>query len=274
MPLRSVSILGCGWLGLPLAQKLAASGYTVKGSTTTAAKIPVLKNSNIIPYRLTFTPSVEGEDVADFFKSEALFVNIPFRRDLKDPRLYVEQMRAVVALAKEAGVRFAVFVSSTSVYPQLNQHAREEDVIVPADERARALLEAEQLFLNASGIQATVIRFAGLYGPDREIGGFLKTGRVATKDGNAPVNLIHREDCIGIITAVLKKELGGEILNACADGHPLRKDLYTHAAIAGGIKPEDFNEEIVPKYKIVDNSKIKRLLDYRFIYPSPWDWIK
>lgn len=32
----TVSILGCGWLGLPLAEQLLAEGYSVKGSTTRA----------------------------------------------------------------------------------------------------------------------------------------------------------------------------------------------------------------------------------------------
>jgi nucleoside-diphosphate-sugar epimerase len=274
MPFKSVSILGCGWLGLPLAQKLVTAGYTVKGSTTTPEKLPVLRNSNIIPFKLTFTPSVEGEDVADFFKSESLFVNIPFRRDLKDPRDYVEQMRNVIAHAAAGGVRLVIFASSTAVYPLLNQRAREEDVIVPSDARAAALLEAEQLFLNETRFKATVVRFAGLYGPDREIGGFLKNGRVAAKDGNAPVNLIHLEDCIGIVSAILRKEASSEIFNACCDAHPLRKDLYIHAAIAQGLKPPHLPETEHPAYKIIDNDKIKKHLDYRFIYPSPWDWIK
>jgi nucleoside-diphosphate-sugar epimerase len=273
MPFKSVSILGCGWLGLPLARALVASGYTVKGSTTTPAKISVLENSNIIPYHLTCAPSVEGENVADFFKADALFVNIPFRRDLPDPSVYVLQMKSVIENAVAAGVCFVIFASSTAVYPLLNQHAKEDDVIVPADARAEALLEAEQLFLNERRFKSTVIRFSGLYGPGREIGSFLKSGRVSAKDGNAPVNLIHLEDGIGIIAAVLKKPLPADIINACADGHPLRKDLYTHAAIAATFKPPDFADQ-GGRYKIIDNAKVKRLLDYRFIYPSPWDWIK
>jgi nucleoside-diphosphate-sugar epimerase len=162
-----------------------------------------------------------------------------------------------------------IFASSTAVYPLLNQHAREEDVIVPADARAQALLEAEQLFLNETRFKATVIRFAGLYGPDREIGSFLKSGRVAAKDGNTPVNLIHLEDCIGIVSAVLTKEASGEIFNACSDAHPLRKDLYIRAAIAQGLKPQHLQETEHPAYKIINNEKVKRLLDYRFVYPSP-----
>jgi 3-hydroxyisobutyrate dehydrogenase-like beta-hydroxyacid dehydrogenase len=30
---ESISILGCGWLGLPLAGELVREGYAVKGST-------------------------------------------------------------------------------------------------------------------------------------------------------------------------------------------------------------------------------------------------
>ena len=42
-----VSILGCGWLGLPLAKALIGEGYTVKGSTTTPAKLNLLKEEGV-----------------------------------------------------------------------------------------------------------------------------------------------------------------------------------------------------------------------------------
>mgnify|MGYP003615968040 CR=1 FL=1 len=38
-----ISILGCGWLGFPLAQKLIETGYEVKGSTTSESKLEALK---------------------------------------------------------------------------------------------------------------------------------------------------------------------------------------------------------------------------------------
>jgi nucleoside-diphosphate-sugar epimerase len=272
MRFQSVSVLGCGWLGLPLAKKLAASGYKVKGSTTTPAKISVLENSNIIPYHLTCDPSVEGENVADFFKADALFLNIPFRRDLKDPKYYAEQIRSVAQHAAAGGIRLVIFAGSTLVYPALNQTAREADVIAPADERAKVLLDVEQMLLSDRRFTTTVIRFAGLYGPDREIGNFFKTARVP-KDGDAPVNLIHLDDCIGIVQAVLEKNAGGEVFNACGDDHPLRKDLYTKAAIAAGTKPLVFESAVAGRYKIIANTKVKERLGYRFKYPSPLDWI-
>lgn len=272
--IKTVSILGCGWLGLPLARALTVLGYEVKGATTSPHKSTILKNSNIIPYQLTCTNEViEGDHVADFFHTDALFVNIPFKRDLPDPDYYVQQMKVICDQVFCGGTKRIIFASSTSVYPMQNQTAKEEDVFVPADQRAQALLEAENVFLKQKKIPVTVIRFAGLYGPDREIASFLKSGRLSLREGNAPVNLVHLDDCIGIVAAVLEKDLMGEIFNACADAHPIRKDLYVHAAIAMGIKPPRFVESEDPPYKIISNEKVKRLLDYRFIHPGPWLWI-
>ena len=36
---EKISILGCGWLGLPLAKSLLAKGYKIKGSTTSESKL-------------------------------------------------------------------------------------------------------------------------------------------------------------------------------------------------------------------------------------------
>lgn len=46
------SIIGCGWLGLPLAERLVAEGYTVKGSTTSVDKLSLLRQKGIDAYLL------------------------------------------------------------------------------------------------------------------------------------------------------------------------------------------------------------------------------
>ncbi|GAB3814760.1 hypothetical protein GCM10028895_08160 [Pontibacter rugosus] len=64
-----VSIMGCGWLGLPLAEQLVKQGYTVKGSTTTAAKQALLEEKNIQPYLLNLADEqVDEEQLQDFWK--------------------------------------------------------------------------------------------------------------------------------------------------------------------------------------------------------------
>lgn len=272
--IKTISILGCGWLGLPLALKFVALGYAVKGSTTSAGKIALLKDSSIVPYQFVCSQkSIDGNNTADFFSSENLFVNLPFRRDLADPFDYARQMQVIFSQSKTAGVKKLIMASSTAVYPTNNKTVKENEKITPDNERSRALLEAEDVFLKQTEICASVVRLAGLYGPGREIGSFLKDDRMLAKDGDAPVNLVHLDDCIGVITTLFEKSYCGEIFNVCADAHPLRKDLYAHVAVAMKVKQPILKEHENPRYKIVSNDKVKDFLGYRFIHPSPWEWI-
>ena len=42
--MKRVSVLGCGWLGKPLAISLLDEGYSVKGSTTSEDKLELLED--------------------------------------------------------------------------------------------------------------------------------------------------------------------------------------------------------------------------------------
>ena len=60
--MRQISILGCGWLGLPLAKSLLEKGFSVKGSTTTSEKIIVLENHGIAAYQIELSEqNIKGE---------------------------------------------------------------------------------------------------------------------------------------------------------------------------------------------------------------------
>jgi len=122
--------------------------------------------------------------------------------------------------------------------------------------------------MNMSQVQTTVLRFAGLIGYDRMPGRFL-SGKRDVKNGNAPVNLIHRDDCIQIIFEIIKQGVWGEILNGCCDKHPLRKEYYTRQAKIIGACLPTFDDSEVSNYKIISNKKLKKILNYRFKYPDP-----
>ena len=51
--MQKVSILGCGWLGIPLAKALLKKGLLVKGSTTTVEKISLLKSFGVEPHLIS-----------------------------------------------------------------------------------------------------------------------------------------------------------------------------------------------------------------------------
>ena len=47
MSQNKIGIIGCGWLGLPLAKEFVSNNYKVKGSTTTKEKLEILENEGI-----------------------------------------------------------------------------------------------------------------------------------------------------------------------------------------------------------------------------------
>ena len=269
MPSKTISILGCGWLGLPLAKNLVELGYPVQGSTTTPEKLSILKEAGILPFLLRCQPKILGERLDEFFQADILFLNIPFRRDLIDPQIYKQQIDEVISKVESSPVDFVIFTSSTSVYPDSIGLITEEDPFQPDNFRAKILLEIEQALLSNNHFQSTIIRFAGLYGGTREIGKFLGQ-KNNIFPGDSPVNLIHLDDCIGIIVEIIRQGVHGQIFNACADEHPTRKELYTQAALKIGGNPPSFSDSgQTPFKKIVSNRKLKEMLRYQFKHPDP-----
>ncbi|MDP2113354.1 MAG: SDR family NAD(P)-dependent oxidoreductase [Bacteroidota bacterium] len=267
---KTISILGCGWLGVPLANHFLEKGSTVKGSVTSEEKFGLLKDEGILPFRLVLSDTEVILDDPDFFNCYVLIISIPPRRIEGIEQVFPSQIRRLIPFILKSGIQKVIFISSTSVYPDQNQLARENEILVPDKASGRALVEAENLLREQSGFKTTIIRFGGLIGADRNPARFLlkSTQPIA----NAPVNLIHQDDCIGIISAIIKQELWGETLNACCPEHPMKKDFYEKAAIQSGLAVPVISEEL-SAYKTIDSSKLIRLLNYQFIYSSPMDYL-
>lgn len=267
----TISILGCGWLGLPLGKFLISKGFSVKGSVTDTNKFEILSDAGISPYRIVLNETVAIVVDQTFFDCEVLIISIPPRRTSHIERIFPAKIAQLIPFILESGLSKVLFISSTSVYPDKNQLAEEDDTLVPDKDSGRALLLAENLLNNLTDFQTTVLRFGGLIGADRNPARFLQKSTVPVP--NSPVNLIHQDDCIGIISAIIEQDLWGETLNACSPEHPLKKDFYSRAAQISGL-PEPLISDKPEAYKIVDSSKLMRLLNYRFKYPSPIDYLE
>lgn len=267
----TISILGCGWLGLPLGKFLISKGFSVKGSVTDTNKFEILSDAGISPYRIVLNETVAIVVDQTFFDCDVLIISIPPRRTSHIERIFPAKIAQLIPFILESGLSKVLFISSTSVYPDKNQLAKEEDTLVPDKESGRALLLAENLLNNLTDFQTTILRFGGLIGADRNPARFLQKSTVPVP--NSPVNLIHQDDCIGIISAIIEQDLWGETLNASSPEHPLKKDFYSRAAQISGL-PEPLISEKPEAYKIVDSSKLIRLLNYRFKYPSPIDYLE
>ena len=189
-----------------------------------------------------------------FLQANILIINIPLK-----------SIDGFIGLLKEienSEVEKLLFVSSTSVYENTNKTISESD---GAESILNPLLTIENLFRNSSKIKTTIVRFGGLIGYSRNPGKFFSNGRlVHNPDSN--VNLIHRDDCIGIISQIVEQEVWDEIFNCCADTHPTKRKFYTQAAKSTGFPVPNFEDSGSASFKIISNQKVKQYLNYKFLH--------
>jgi len=93
-----ISILGCGWLGLPLALSLIENGHFVNGSTRDPDKLGRIKDYGIEPYLLELSPDLISDNVESFFDSEILVINIPPERRDDIVEFHSKQMENIIAV--------------------------------------------------------------------------------------------------------------------------------------------------------------------------------
>ncbi|MBV8251493.1 MAG: SDR family oxidoreductase [Chitinophaga sp.] len=264
-----VSILGCGWVGKPLAQHLSGAGYMVKGSRTTAEGVAEM---NALGVQGCLVKLEEWQVIAEdtFWEADVLMIDVPPRMH-RGPQVFANEMATLRDHLLQTAIRKVIFISSTAVYPNVNDIV-DETSSLPADKsNGQALLDAEQIFLHAPGMDTVVIRFGGLAGYNR----FPATqARLDEASGlNMPVNLIHRDDCIGIIAQVLQKDIWGETFNACASAHPLKYDYLSAVADWYGLHRPTRKDSEEASWKIISNNKLKEMLGYSFLYDDPLQFL-
>ncbi len=266
MCIKNISILGCGWLGLPLAIDLISKGNIIKGSTTTTSKIAELQKLGITPFLLKLGEASEKTYKDFLIDSEVVIINFPPKRIPNIIEIYQQQIQSILPYISPT--QKVIFISSTSVYQNTNDEVTETIKIRPEKESGKAVAVVEQLLQRQLEERLTIIRLCGLIGYDRLPGRFL-ANKKEVQNGDAPINVIHRDDCIGLINAVIEKDAWGEIINGCADHHPLRKDFYTLAANKIKLIPPTFIKQESIVYKIISNTKSKKLLEYNYKHPDP-----
>ena len=260
----TVSILGCGWLGLPLAKDLV-NDYQVKGSTTNEQKIKILQSDGIQPFIIEVSQESVKGDVQAFLDTDLLFMNIPpQRKESNVEQAYPNKIEQIISNLNSRTQKI-VFISSTSVYNDINGDVDEGINEEPEKKSGRAILKAEEI-IQSSGKDWIILRMAGLIGPNRDPSKWF-AGKSDIPNGLAPVNLVHLDDCIEISKQIISSDVKNQIFNVCADSHPTKKDYYTSQTKRLGLELPQFKEE-VNHFKVVSNQKIKEQLGYQFIHTN------
>ncbi len=266
--MTQISILGCGWLGLPLAKALLENEFSVKGSTTSVEKIPVLENLGIQPFQIELSETkIQGEVDSFIENSKILIIDVPPKLRGSDKENFVSKIKNVIPFIEKSTVGNVLFISSTSVYGEENLVVTEETELNPDTESGKQLVQTEQLLQSNTNFKTSILRFGGLIGEDRHPIKFL-AGRKNIENPNAPINLIHQDDCISIIMEIIESNSWNETFNAVTPFHPSRKEYYTQKAIDSNLALPEFIAENSILGKTISSSKIKNILKYSFIKPN------
>ena len=250
---------------MALAKSLVAAGHQVLGTTTTPDNLAMMEAAGIQAHVLRlgteFDASAEALLHLLLCAADILVLNLPPRAAAAGA--YPTLLRPVHRAVAAAGTRHVLFVSSTSVYPNEPRLMREAEALSTRD-AASDVLRAEGHFVPRYGQwKSTVVRLGGLIGPDRAPGRFL-AGRRDLPQGNAPVNLVHLTDVVGVLSNIIEYGAWGYTFNVCAAQHPLRRDFYPAAAQYLKLEAPTFKEETDVIGKTIDSSLVRSVLPYQF----------
>lgn len=263
-----ISILGCGWLGLPLAKLFVSKDFKVNGTTTSENKLSILENAEINAFLISVNENeIIGNFDAFLENSEILIIDIPPKLRGNATENFVSKIKNTIPFIEKSGIKKVIFVSSTSVYADDNSIVTENTIPKPETESGKQLLEVEKLLLKNENFETVIIRFGGLIGEDRNPIQML-AGKTNIANPHAPINLIHQEDCLGIIYKIIETNSFNKIFNAVAPFHPTRKEYYTNKALENGLEIPKFDTTKTSVGKTISSEKIQDLLHYIYIKPS------
>ena len=195
-------------------------------------------------------------------------------------RVYLQGTRYLLRWLESAPLKKFVYTSSTSVYAQTDGSAVDENSPTePEADTARVLVATERVLLEASrhGFPAVVLRLAGIYGPGRGywFKRFLQGNAAIEGKAERILNMIHRHDAAGAISAALSRGQPGTIYNVADDEPTTQRALFEFlaemfACPLPSSAPSDegavFNRGVTNKRVL--NRRLHDELGYQFKYPS------
>lgn len=233
-----VSILGHGWLGQALFEKLKSDGVKVKSFSRSTqnsehrVKFELGKDElNISELGQTLVITLTPRDVMDCYGAFKSFVkNLPPEKHL-------------------------IYISSTSVFGTAQGLCTEKVSPVPDSDRGKRQKELED-FVTKSHEMTTVVRAGGLIGDDR-FPSFTSDHKFSAYD---MVNLIDKEDVVNILSQVISEKIKPSLVHAVAPFHPLKRDYYLSERSEAKASPTPHGKMIFSDYLTQSN--------YSFINPS------
>ncbi|WP_435077217.1 SDR family oxidoreductase [Halococcus sp. AFM35] len=278
-----VAVLGCGYVGLELGRRLVPD-HDVVGVRRSADGHEAIERAGFDAIEADLTNPEDLTAVPDV--DTLIFAASSGGRGAAAAReIYVDGLRTVIETfgAREDSPDRLVYTSSTGVYGDHGGDWVDESTpLEPTTEKTVVLAEAERVALEDAsehGIDGTVVRFAGLYGPERYRLERYLDGPVT----EGYLNMLHRADAAGAIRFLLDSDAGrGEAVLA-VDDEPVEKCDFADwladecdvprpdkRTTAERLREGDLSEPArrrIETSKRCSNAKLREL-GYEFAYPT------
>ncbi len=260
---------GHGYSAQALTPNLLAQGWSITGTTRTAAKADALRATGI---DAVVWPDAE---MSELISSATHILISAGPNENGDPVL--AHLRDQIAAAKPDWVGY---LSTTGVYGDHGGAWVDETTpLTPATKRGQMRVAAEADW-QSLGLPLHIFRLAGIYGPGR--GPFAKvragTARRIIKK-NQVFSRIHVEDIAQVLAASIAQPNAGAIYNLCDNDPAPPEDVIAHAAeLLGAPMPPAMDYETADmtpmarsfysESKKVSNERIKSELGVVLKYPD------
>ncbi|MCQ9638218.1 NAD-binding protein [Chryseobacterium sp. WG14] len=248
--MKKIGIIGCGWLGGHIAQRLSGQ-YEIFVTTTSESKIEDLSAKG---YRVTQV-SFPDDDISETMQEwamapqlDAVIITVPFSgiRGAEIP-LHERAQNLLAFLGDYKGQLY--LMSSTGVYPNAEKEFTEEDC--SADD-----VPSESI-IKSRFPEVNILRLAGLMGDLR----LLKNYNISNLD--LLVNHIHYADICSVVEKMLKNQSQSKVYNVVAPVHPNKEEIINAQ------KNLPYSGDRTTQGRTISSSKLISDLDFEFHYPDP-----
>ncbi|MGF1696147.1 NAD(P)H-binding protein [Vibrio lamellibrachiae] len=286
--MTTISIIGAGWLGTPLATTLLSKHYRVYASNTSHEKAQALNQFGIHGFCCDLTkPHNLAHDLVKQQTDVVIGCFPPgFRRGLTQE--YQVMWKQITEAATRAKVKKIIMISSSAVYPTVSQQQESSDSgtsnlimdeskaswalasqrdegnnYLSFSDNAKVMLNAEQHVID-SGTEFVIIRLSGLIGPNRHPARFVS--KLKQVSSSAPANMLHLDDAVGSITFATQN-LKNQVINVTTPDTLSKDKFYQLALHCASLPSSQLPQVIDIPDKKIDTSKLLSL-GYQYKHPT------
>ncbi len=279
-PIKTLLILGCGYVGSKLAAACVAQGMKIKATVRKqeAADRLIQQGFDVV---INDDPALL--DTQWLSNCDAILDSIPLSYDAQRKPFETQSSWVQPLVKKLPNLKWAGYLSATSVYADSDgAWIDEASTHFSASPRGKQRIKAEQAWFD-SAAPAEIFRLAGIYGDERNIVNKLMDGGYKTVAWQPAhySNRIHVDDIIAALLAAMQKPEAKRIINLSDDEPCSHQDYVCQLAeIIGApqpiiLTPEQAEKEMSAAYldffrdnKRISNRKLHKLLLPKLKYPN------